>query len=167
MEEKFVIETKVSLKNQININSKELKSLQKLVMLVVLAAMAIAVYTLLEKNSISSVGAQDIYNVILTVVMLLVIYFLPQLASILQIVSYKIRHLDGDQRIVVSEEAFELHRENGPDLSIKFDAVTRVIDRPTYMKIVSGMKVMYLRKEDFTVGDAKALMAYLRTVIED
>ena len=167
MEERFVIESKVSLKSQININRKELKSLQILVLIVVLAAMGIAIYTLIEKNSDSSVTLQDIYNIILSAVMLLIIAFLPQLASAIQILSYKIRHLDGDQRIVVGEEAFDLHRENGPDLRIKFDVVTRVIDRPAYMKIVSGMKVMYLRKEDFTVGDDKSLMEYLRQVIED
>lgn len=166
LEERFVIESKVTLKNQVDINRKELKSLQILVSLVVLAAMGIAIYTLFEKYTNSSIGSQDIYNVVLTVVMLLIIVFLPKIASIVQVLSYKLRHLDGNQRIVIGEESFDLHREEGKDLCIKFSAVTRVIDRPAYIKIISGMKVMYLRKEDFTVGDAKALMEYLREVIE-
>ncbi len=166
LEERFVVESKVTLRNQISINRKELKGLQILVSLVILAALCIAVYTLIEKSANSGIVSQDIYNVVLTVVMLLIIRFLPELASLIQVYINKLRRLDGDQRIVIGSESFDLHRANGQDLIIKFSEVTRVIDRPAYMKIMSGMKVMYLRKEDFTVGNAEELMKYLRERIE-
>ena len=161
-----MIESKVNLKDQIKINRKELRSLQILVTIVVLAAIGIAIYSLINKLTTSSVTPQDVNKVILTVFMSLVIGFLPELASLIQILSYKLRHMDGDQRIVIGEESFDLHRENGPDLSIKFSAVSRVIDRPEYIKIISGLKVMYIRKSDFVVGDAPALMELLRQTLE-
>ncbi len=137
-----------------------------MVFIVVLAAVGIAVYTLVENRTQSVIQNQDIYNVVITIVMLLVVAFLPQITSVLQIMIYKIRHLDGDQHIVVEDEKFSLTRENGPELIISFSAVTRVIERDTHIKVTSGTKVMYLQKEDFIEGEPKALMKYLQEVIE-
>lgn len=166
MEEKFVVESKVNLKNQILINRQELKGLVIFMLVIVLVGMGIAFYTLVDKYMNSSVTSKELSNIIFTVLMLLIIAFLPWLASLAQIMIYRLRHLDGDQRIVVSEDAFHLHRENGPDLTIKFDNITRVIERDSHIKVTSGTKIMYLRKEDFIVGDPKSLMKYLAEVVE-
>lgn len=166
MEEKFVVESKVNLKNQILINRQELKSLVILMIVVVVAAMGMAIYNLVDHQMQSQASSQALYNIVLTVVMLGIIAFLPWLASLVQIMIYRLRHLDGDQRIVVSEDGFYLNRENGPALTIKFDNITRVIERNSHIKVTSGTKIMYLRKEDFVVGDPKSLMKYLAEVVE-
>jgi hypothetical protein len=166
MEMEFQIITELRRNNLVKVNRQELKRIVRILMILAGAAIALSVFNLALQALYGKVLQQDIQNLIISILIFILVHFLPVLLSYIQIPAFRLRHLDGERKILICDDGIEIQSERYDGKKYDFSSITQIYDRYTYYKVMIGTRPLYIHKEDFVVGSPEDFFKYVKSKLE-
>lgn len=168
MEVKFQVESEPCFKDLLKTTRPKIAKRRNILMVFTTLAffLSAAMAVFAGKNGV--VSGRDIRNVIITVIMLILVYFLPHLLAQLQLNMYKKHGMDGKRIIYFYEDSFEVEYEK---YQVKntygIDEITSVAEHYDYYDLALKTGITHLEKKYFVKGNPDEFQDFINKKINE